>query len=169
MTDNEQIKSLVTSVFHLKRFLYNKNNFMYITLHAMPKLLIFLRDDKRCRMSLVDMIVDQNNGDTCEILYILKNFTLNAEFAIRAEIKNKAISVADIFPNAAAMECEIFDMHGIFFSDNDELRRTLTDASTVTGFPLQREFPFYGIATTVYNKETHSIDIREITEDEYDT
>ena len=170
MTDNEQIKSLVTSVFPLKRFLYNKNGFMYITLHALPKLLMFLRDDKRCRMSLADMFADQmTDSDTNEIAYVLKNFVMNAEFIIRAEIKNKAVSAAGIFPNAAALECEIYDMHGIFFTDNDDLRRTLTDPATIAGYPLQKDFPFYGIATPVYDRENGTIDICEITEDEYDT
>ena len=170
MTDNDQIKSVVTSVFPLKRFLYNKGGMTYITLHTLPKLMLFLRDDKRCKMCLVDMFVDQPaDNSVYEIVYILKNFVMNAEFAIRTEIKNKAVSIAGIFPNAPAMECEIYDMYGIFFTDNDDLRRTLTDPATMTGYPLRRDFPFYGIAAAVYNKETGRIDIREITEDEYDT
>ena len=169
MTDNDQIKALVTSVFSLKRFLYNKNNLMYITLHVLPKLLIFLRDDKRCRMGLVDMYVDQNSDGNYDIVYTLKNFAANTELAVRTEIKNKAVSVTSIFPNASTLECEIYDMYGIFFSDNDDLRRTLTDPATIAGFPMQKDFPFYGTAAAVYNKESGLIDIREITENEYDT
>jgi len=68
-------------------------------------------------------------------------------------------SIFDIFINCVWWEREIWDLFGIFFENNPDLRRILTDYG-FEGFPLRKDFPlsgFYG----VYYSNLHKLIIEE--------
>jgi NADH-quinone oxidoreductase subunit C len=65
-------------------------------------------------------------------------------------------SIAEIYKGAGWMEREIWDMYGIFFSNNKDLRRILTDYG-FEGFPLRKDFPLTGFVEVRYDDEQKSI------------
>ena len=60
-------------------------------------------------------------------------------------------SVNDIWPAAQWFEREAYDMYGIFFSDNPDLRRILTDYG-FEGHPFRKDFPLTGYVEVRYDE-----------------
>lgn len=59
-------------------------------------------------------------------------------------------SVVGVYPSAAWYEREAYDMFGIVFVGNPDLRRILTDYDFV-GFPLRKDFPLEGHVEVYYD------------------
>lgn len=55
-----------------------------------------------------------------------------------------------IFASAGWLEREVWDLFGIYFTQNGDLRRILTDYG-FTGHPLRKDFPLTGFHELVYN------------------
>ena len=55
-----------------------------------------------------------------------------------------------VFASAGWLEREVWDLFGIYFTDNGDLRRILTDYG-FTGHPLRKDFPLTGFHELVYN------------------
>ncbi len=55
-----------------------------------------------------------------------------------------------IYKSAGWLEREVFDMFGIFFYHNVDLRRILTDYGFV-GHPLRKDFPLTGFVEVRYD------------------
>jgi NADH-quinone oxidoreductase subunit C len=62
----------------------------------------------------------------------------------------KVNSMANEFFSVSWLEREMFDMFGIFFLGNMDLRRILTDYGFV-GFPLRKDFPLSGFFEVRYD------------------
>lgn len=82
--------------------------------------------------------VDLGN-DTIELIYNLysKNFEEDLIFSIN--IQHEAESITDIFDSAAADENEIFDMFGVNFLNNANLKR-LYMPEDWQGHPLKKDY-----------------------------
>lgn len=59
-------------------------------------------------------------------------------------------SIEKVFSAAPWWECEIWDMFGVFFLDQDNLTRLLTDYG-FQGYPLRKDFPLSGFTESRYN------------------
>jgi NADH:ubiquinone oxidoreductase subunit C len=59
-------------------------------------------------------------------------------------------SIVKLFPSAGWAERESWDMFGIFFTDNFDLRRILTDYG-FEGYPLRKDFPLSGYVEVRYD------------------
>lgn len=73
-------------------------------------------------------------------------------------------SIKKVFPSATWWESEVWDMFGIFFLNQNNLTRLLTDYG-FQGYPLRKDFPLSGYVEIRYNKtknkviyETHELD-----------
>ena len=80
-------------------------------------------------------------------------------FRIIAKANNLVLehhSIANIFPSAGWLEREVWDMFGIFFIENKDLRRILTDYG-FEGFPLRKDFPLSGFSEIRYDYEQKRI------------
>jgi len=62
------------------------------------------------------------------------------------------VSVVDIWPSAQWFEREAFDLFGIQFSGNPDLRRILTDYGFV-GHPFRKDFPISGHSEVMYDPQ----------------
>jgi NADH-quinone oxidoreductase subunit C len=61
-------------------------------------------------------------------------------------------SVTGIWPVAGWLEREVFDMYGVLFSGNSDLRRILTDYG-FSGHPQRKDFPLSGYVELRYSEE----------------
>ena len=65
-------------------------------------------------------------------------------------------SIVDIYPTAGGFEREAWDMYGVLFSDNPDLRRILTDYG-FQGHPLRKDFPLTGFVEMRYSEEQERV------------
>lgn len=66
------------------------------------------------------------------------------------------ISISNIFSSAVWLEREIWDLYGIFFPGNQDLRRILTDYG-FSGYPFRKDFPLSGYLELRYEETESSI------------
>ncbi|MFN3592632.1 MAG: NADH-quinone oxidoreductase subunit C, partial [Thermaurantiacus sp.] len=65
-------------------------------------------------------------------------------------------SVVDLFPVAGWFERETWDMYGVFFEGNPDLRRILTDYG-FEGHPFRKDFPLTGHVELRYSAEQERV------------
>jgi len=89
-----------------------------------------------------------------EIVYHLLSLTRNHRLRLRVTTdEEKAVpSVTGLWPVAGWLEREIFDLYGVLFDGNDDLRRILTDYG-FRGHPFRKDFPLTGYVEMRYSEE----------------
>ncbi len=120
-----------------------------------PAILKFLRDDPSCAFTiLIDLCgVDYPEREKrFDLVYHLLSMTQNARFRLKTPIaeKEEAPSAIAVYPAAAWYEREVFDLYGVRFSDNPDMRRILTDYG-FEGHPLRKDFPLTGFTEVRYD------------------
>ena len=92
------------------------------------------------------------------VVYQLLSIEHNFRVKVKVEISNEDFvpTVKDIFSSAHWYEREVWDMYGIFFVGNDDLRRILTDYG-FSGFPMRKDFPLTGNAEVRYDSEKQKV------------
>lgn len=74
----------------------------------------------------------------------------------------KTVSVIDVWPSAQWFEREAFDLFGIHFSGNPDLRRILTDYGFV-GHPFRKDFPISGHSEVIYDPQEKRVVYQPVT------
>ena len=96
--------------------------------------------------------------DRFEVVYCLLSLTRNHR--IRVHVQTDEIkpvpSVTSIWPVAGWLEREVYDMYGVLFEGNADLRRILTDYGFV-GHPQRKDFPLTGYVELRYSEETKRV------------
>jgi NADH-quinone oxidoreductase subunit C len=89
-----------------------------------------------------------------EVVYHLLSVTKNHRLRIRVSTDEDqpVPTVTGIYPVAGWLEREIFDMYGVIFAGNPDLRRILTDYG-FRGFPQRKDFPLTGYVELRYSEE----------------
>ena len=89
-----------------------------------------------------------------DVVYHLLSVTRNDRLRIRVTTaEDKPVpSIVDIFPVAGWLEREVFDMYGVLFEGNPDLRRILTDYG-FQGHPFRKDFPLTGYVELRYSEE----------------
>jgi NADH-quinone oxidoreductase subunit C len=130
---------------------------LWTTPESLLPLLQFLRDDTRCRFrSLVDICgVDYpERAQRFEVVYnllsIYKNHRVRVKLA--ADESTAVPSASGLFSTAGWFEREAWDLFGIFFAGNADLRRILTDYG-FEGHPMRKDFPLTGYVELRYDEE----------------
>ena len=132
-----------------------------LTLDVAPgeivKVMAHLRDDADCEFRiLVDLCGTDwpQREKRFDVVYHLLSLTKNQRIRIKAQVgEGEAIpSIVAEYPAAGWFEREAFDMYGIAFADNPDLRRILTDYG-FTGYPLRKDFPLTGYVELRYDDE----------------
>lgn len=110
---------------------------------------------------LIDLwCVDYLSSPTISCLELNYRFRslihLNSEliYSIHLLPKNsfKVESISKICPSADWLEREILDLYGVFFQNNQNLRRILTDYGFI-GYPFRKNFPLGGYVEVRYDDE----------------
>lgn len=128
---------------------------------SLLKVLCFLHDDGGCQFKLLMDVcgVDYpERAERFEVVYNLLSVRLNQR--IRVKVSTDELtpvpSVVDIFPTAGWFEREVWDMYGVFFSGNPDLRRILTDYG-FDGHPQRKDFPLTGYVEMRYDPEKQRV------------
>lgn len=89
-----------------------------------------------------------------EVVYCLLSLTKNHRIRVHvwANENESVPSVTAIWPVAGWLEREVFDMYGVLFEGNTDLRRILTDYG-FTGHPQRKDFPLTGFVELRYSEE----------------
>mgnify|MGYP006285289837 CR=1 FL=1 len=120
--------------------------------------MLFLRDDPECDFEmLVDLTAtDQpsRGEERFDIVYNLLSLSQNHRIRVKVPAADGDIisSIIEIYSTAGWFEREVWDMFGIPFSGNPDLRRILTDYG-FEGHPLRKEFPLTGYVEVRYDEE----------------
>jgi len=90
--------------------------------------------------------------DRFEVVYNLLSVRHNARVRVITKVDEitPVDSIVPIFNSAGWFERETWDMYGIFFSNNPDLRRILTDYG-FEGHPLRKDFPLSGYIEMRYD------------------
>ena len=88
-----------------------------------------------------------------EVVYCLLSLTRNHRVRIHVttDEKTPVPSVTGLWPVAGWLEREVFDMYGVGFAGNPDLRRILTDYG-FEGFPQRKDFPLTGYVELRYSE-----------------
>src|SRR5215207_5116982 len=88
-----------------------------------------------------------------EVNYHLLSLTKNRRIKVkvRTDEASPVPSVTGLWPVAGWLEREVFDMYGVPFSGNSDLRRILTDYG-FEGYPFRKDFPLTGHVEMRYSE-----------------
>jgi NADH-quinone oxidoreductase subunit C len=124
---------------------------------SVPKVLGFLRDDSNCQFKLLMDVcgVDYPERELrFQVVYHLLSLKHNQRIRVKLDTDEETPvpSVVSLFSSAGWYEREVWDMFGVLFSDNPDLRRILTDYG-FQGHPLRKDFPLSGYVEVRYDDD----------------
>lgn len=87
-----------------------------------------------------------------EVCYLLLSTRFNYRVCLKIYLEDgeEAPSIYQLFPNSIWFEREVYDMYGVVFEGNPDMRRILTDYG-FEGFPLRKDFPLTGYKEVRYD------------------
>jgi len=93
-----------------------------------------------------------------DVVYHLLSVTRNHRIRLRVttDEEQPVPSVTSIWPVAGWLEREIFDLYGVIFDGNPDLRRILTDYG-FRGHPFRKDFPLTGYTEMRYSEEAKRV------------
>jgi len=114
-----------------------------------------LRDDLHYQQLMEIAGVDYpDRPERFEVVYMLLSVTKNHR--LRVHVSTDEVqpvpSVTGLWPVAGWLEREVFDMYGVLFDGNPDLRRILTDYG-FRGHPQRKDFPLSGFVELRYSEE----------------
>ncbi|MCY4236841.1 MAG: NADH-quinone oxidoreductase subunit C [Rhodospirillaceae bacterium] len=131
------------------------------------RVLTHLRDDPNCMFTcLIDICgVDwPAREQRFDVVYHLLSVTQNwrCRVKVHTDEDTPVPSVVQVYRGAGWFEREAWDMYGIFFSGNPDLRRLLTDYG-FEGHPLRKDFPLTGYVEVRYDEEQKRVVYEPVT------
>ena len=89
-----------------------------------------------------------------EVVYMLLSLTKNHRVMVKVttDEATPVPTVTTLWPNAGWLEREVFDLYGVTFAGNQDLRRILTDYG-FEGHPFRKDFPLTGYTELRYSEE----------------
>ena len=113
-----------------------------------------LRDDYKYQQLMEIAGVDfPNRAERFEVVYCLLSLTRNHRIRVHVSTDEATPvpSVTSLWPVAGWLEREVFDMYGVGFAGNPDLRRILTDYG-FEGHPQRKDFPLTGFVEMRYSE-----------------
>ncbi|MFC0408159.1 NADH-quinone oxidoreductase subunit C [Roseomonas elaeocarpi] len=128
---------------------------------AVLPLAMLLRDDPRFAFEQCMDICGVDWPDRPERFEVVWNLlSLRHNHRVRLVTRtNEAVpvpSVCDVWPTATWFEREVWDMYGVVFDGQPDLRRLLTDYG-FEGHPLRKDFPLTGHLEVRYDSERREV------------
>ena len=113
-----------------------------------------LRDDHGYQQLMEIAGVDYpDRAERFEVVYCLLSLTRNHRVRVHVatDEQTPVPSVTGLWPVAGWLEREVFDMYGVGFAGNADLRRILTDYG-FEGYPQRKDFPLTGHVELRYSE-----------------
>jgi len=114
-----------------------------------------LRDEHEYQQLMEIAGVDfPSRSERFEVVYMLLSLTKNHRIMVKcsAAESTPVPTVTTLWPNAGWLEREVFDMYGVLFAGNTDLRRILTDYG-FEGHPQRKDFPLTGYTELRYSED----------------
>ena len=114
-----------------------------------------LRDEHQYQQLVEIAGVDfPERAERFEVVYMLLSLTMNHRIMVKVNAaENTPVpTVTTLWPVAGWLEREVFDMYGVIFAGNPDLRRILTDYG-FEGHPFRKDFPLTGHVELRYSEE----------------
>ncbi|PZU08693.1 NADH-quinone oxidoreductase subunit C [Sphingomonas sp.] len=122
---------------------------------ALPEAMRILRDTLAYQQLMEIAGVDYpERAERFEVVYMLLSVTKNHRLRVHVSTDETmpVPSVTGIWPVAGWLEREVYDMYGVLFDGNPDLRRILTDYG-FRGHPQRKDFPLSGFVELRYSEE----------------
>jgi NADH-quinone oxidoreductase subunit C len=122
---------------------------------AIAGVMIALRDNLEYQQLMEIAGVDYpDRAERFEVVYHLLSVTRNHRLRVRVSTDEATPvpSIVPVWPVAGWLEREVFDMYGVLFAGNPDLRRILTDYG-FQGHPQRKDFPLTGYIELRYSEE----------------
>jgi NADH-quinone oxidoreductase subunit C len=119
------------------------------------RVLQILRDDHDYQQLMEIAGADYpSRPERFEVVYMLLSLTKNHRIMVKCSTDENTpvLTVTTLWPNAGWLEREVFDMFGVTFAGNPDLRRILTDYG-FEGHPFRKDFPMTGYTELRYSEE----------------
>ncbi|HQS98422.1 MAG TPA: NADH-quinone oxidoreductase subunit C, partial [Novosphingobium sp.] len=127
----------------------------YVERDSLEESLRLLRDNHEYQQ-LMDIVgVDYpQRPERFDVCYCLLSLTRNHRIVVKVTTDEVAPvpTVTTLWPNAGWYEREVYDMFGVLFAGNPDLRRILTDYG-FQGHPFRKDFPLTGYVELRYSEE----------------
>ncbi|OYW45259.1 MAG: NADH-quinone oxidoreductase subunit C [Sphingomonadales bacterium 32-68-7] len=93
-----------------------------------------------------------------DVVYMLLSLTKNHRIMVkcRAAEDTPVPTVTTLWPVAGWLEREVYDLYGVIFAGNPDLRRILTDYG-FEGHPFRKDFPLTGYQELRYSEEAKRV------------
>ena len=136
-----------------------------ITIATRPKNLISLFEHLKEDTELnFEMLIDITAVDypkrnkRFEVVYHLLSLTNKNRLRVKIFVNEDTPlpSLTEMYKGAGWYEREVWDMYGILFDGNNDLRRILTDYG-FEGHPLRKDFPLTGFVELRYDEEKKKV------------
>jgi NADH-quinone oxidoreductase subunit C len=133
----------------------------YVERDGLAAVMGALRDDPRFAFEqLMDVCgVDwPQRAERFDVVYNLLSVSLNHRLrvVVTTDAETPVPSVHAIWPAATWWEREAWDLYGIIFSGQPDLRRILTDYG-FEGHPLRKDFPLTGYIEVRYDEDRKAV------------
>ena len=122
---------------------------------SIEDVLRLLRDEQEYQQLMEIAGADYpQRAERFEIVYMLLSLTKNHRVMVKVgtDEATPVPTVTTLWPNAGWLEREVFDMYGVLFDGNTDLRRILTDYG-FEGHPFRKDFPLTGYQELRYSEE----------------
>ena len=122
---------------------------------SIESVLRMLRDEHEYQQLMEIAGVDYlGREERFEVVYMLLSVTKNHRVTIKlaANEDTPVPTVTTVWPNAGWLEREVFDLYGVLFDGNTDLRRILTDYG-FEGHPFRKDFPLTGYTELRYSED----------------
>ena len=126
-----------------------------VTREAVAGVMVELRDKLEYQQLMEIAGVDYpDRAERFEVVYHLLSVTKNHRLRVRVSTDEATPvpTIVPVWPNAGWLEREVFDMYGVLFAGNPDLRRILTDYG-FQGHPQRKDFPLTGYIELRYSEE----------------
>jgi NADH-quinone oxidoreductase subunit C len=99
-----------------------------------------------------------------EMVYCMLSLTKNHRLRVHVSTDETTPvpSITGLWPVAGWLEREVFDMYGVRFEGNQDLRRILTDYG-FSGHPQRKDFPLSGFVELRYSEEEKRVVYQPVT------
>jgi len=114
-----------------------------------------LRDEEHFQQLMDIAGVDYpDRAERFDVVYCLLSVTRSLRLIVKVttDEASPVPTVTTLWPNAGWYEREVYDMYGVLFAGNTDLRRILTDYGFV-GHPFRKDFPLTGYVELRYSEE----------------